>query len=103
MRNGNNIEIRILLRNQSSIEMEHGGCVFDLRNDRNDTIAVMTGTFDIVKGDNKYVLHGSLLEGAKITTTTRLVGIGLVGPEAQFLPSQSITQIDVVMLQKKDP
>ncbi|KAF5622557.1 ubiquitin ligase (Hul4) [Fusarium sp. NRRL 52700] len=75
-------------------ELDHGLCIFELRNGHSETLAELKGELNIVTGGTELVLHGTARDGAVASKRVRLVGVGVEAREKSWL-NETIREIDV--------
>ncbi|KAM5351988.1 hypothetical protein ACJ41O_004711 [Fusarium nematophilum] len=78
-RSGDDITATFRLDNSSPVELDHGRCIFELRNTRGETMAELRGELNIVRGQAEYTLHGLTRRGVAPSDKARLVGVGVEG------------------------
>ncbi|EEU46294.1 uncharacterized protein NECHADRAFT_99932 [Fusarium vanettenii 77-13-4] len=89
----NGIVATFRLDNLSPMEIDHGRCIFELRNTRGETMAELRGDLNIVRGQADYTLHGTTRPGVAPSDMARLVGVGV---EGSSWCSETIKEIDVI-------
>ncbi|KAH7157088.1 hypothetical protein EDB81DRAFT_412921 [Dactylonectria macrodidyma] len=70
------ITITVRVRNPSPVELDHGVCAFELRNDKGECMAELSGQLKIVRGQFDLNLHGTTRTGVAPSDKVRLVGVG---------------------------
>ncbi|RSL57656.1 hypothetical protein CEP53_006422 [Fusarium sp. AF-6] len=89
----NSIVATFRLDNPSPVEIDHGHCIFELRNTRGETMADLRGNLNIVRGQADYTLHGTTRPGVAPSDMARLVGVGVKGSS---WCNETIKEIDVI-------
>ncbi|KAF5026115.1 hypothetical protein F66182_1803 [Fusarium sp. NRRL 66182] len=75
-RAGEDVAATFSFSNPSPVEIDHGRCIFELRNTNGETLAELKGELNIVHGQTDLVLNGTRRNGAGASDRARLVGIG---------------------------
>lgn len=78
-RNGKEVILTLIVHNPSPVEIDHGACIFDLRNTNDESLMELRGNLKIVRGDFEVVLRGKSKKGVIPTDKARLVGTGVEG------------------------
>ncbi|KAH7154964.1 hypothetical protein B0J13DRAFT_213524 [Dactylonectria estremocensis] len=66
----------VRLSNPSPVELDHGVCAFELRNDKGERMAELSGQLKMVRGQFDLSLHGTMRTGVAPSGKVRLVGVG---------------------------
>ncbi|KAF4945804.1 hypothetical protein FGADI_11649 [Fusarium gaditjirri] len=91
---GNDVTIVFSLSCSSPVELDHGFCIFELRNGHSDTLAKLKGKLNIATAHTELTLHGTTRDGAVASNRIRLVGVGVEAKEKSWL-SETIREVDV--------
>ncbi|KAF7540393.1 hypothetical protein G7Z17_g12197 [Cylindrodendrum hubeiense] len=73
------IAVTVRMHNPSPVELNHGVCTFELRNDQGERMAELRGQLKIVRGQFDLSLHGTTRTGVAPSDKVRLVGVGVDG------------------------
>ncbi|RKK99455.1 hypothetical protein BFJ68_g13194 [Fusarium oxysporum] len=91
---GNDVTIVFGLSCSGPVELDHGFCIFELRNGHSETLAELKGELNIATGQTELTLHGTTRDGAVASNRIRLVGVGVEAKEKSWL-NETIREIDV--------
>ncbi|KAF5575570.1 ubiquitin ligase (Hul4) [Fusarium pseudocircinatum] len=91
---GNDVTIVFSLSCPGPVELDHGFCIFELRNGRSETLAELKGELNIAAGQTELTLHGTTRDGVVASNRVRLVGVGVEAKEKSWL-NKTIREIDV--------
>ncbi|KAF7551961.1 hypothetical protein G7046_g7565 [Stylonectria norvegica] len=94
VRNRDTITAVFHISNPSPVEVDHGTCVFELRNDQGETMAELKGELRIVRGEADFTLRGTTPTGVAPSKKARLVGLGVDG---NSWCNETVRYIDAVM------
>lgn len=89
---GETLTAEFQAENPSPVEIDHGASTFEIRNDKNETVAEMKGNLKIKRGSFKFRLRGTAKQGVAPSGKSRLVGIGV---EDNSWCNETIQNIDV--------
>ncbi|KAF5007023.1 hypothetical protein FDECE_6631 [Fusarium decemcellulare] len=89
----NGIVATFRLNNPSPVEIDHGHCIFELRNTEGETMAELRGDLNIIRGQADYTLYGTTRAGVAPSHKARLVGVGV---EGSSWCRETIKEIDAV-------
>lgn len=75
------LRVIVDVQNPGPVEIQHGWSLFELRNDKGETVADLEGDFELKRGWSEVVLAGKLRDGAAFAATekSRLVARGVEG------------------------
>ncbi|KAL6400541.1 hypothetical protein AUP68_16254 [Ilyonectria robusta] len=73
------IAVTFRMHNPSPVELDHGVCTFELRNDKGQRMAELRGELKIARGQFDLCLHGTTRTGVAPSNKVRLVGVGVDG------------------------
>ncbi|KAF5672247.1 ubiquitin ligase (Hul4) [Fusarium denticulatum] len=91
---GNDVTIVFSLSCAGPVELDHGFCIFELRNGHSETLAELKGELNIAAGQTELTLRGTTRDGAVTSNRVRLVGVGVEAKEKSWL-NETIREIDV--------
>ncbi|KAF5607218.1 ubiquitin ligase (Hul4) [Fusarium subglutinans] len=91
---GSDVTIVFSLTYLGPFELDHGCCIFELRNGHSETSAELKGELNIAAGQTELTLHGTTRDGAVASNRVRLVGVGVEAKEKSWL-NETIREIDV--------
>jgi hypothetical protein len=93
---GHDVTIVFSLSFSGPVELDHGSCIFELRNGHSETLAELKGELNIATGQSELTLHGTTRDGVVVSNRIRLVGVGVEANEKSWL-SETIREIDVAV------
>ncbi|CVK86794.1 uncharacterized protein FMAN_05938 [Fusarium mangiferae] len=91
---GCDVTIVFSLSCSDPVELDHGCCIFELRNGHNETLAELKGELNIAGSQTELTLHGTTRDGAIVSKRVRLVGVGVEAKERSWL-NETIRELDV--------
>ncbi|KAG5748215.1 hypothetical protein H9Q70_009111 [Fusarium xylarioides] len=91
---GSDVTIVFSLSCSGPFELDHGCCIFELRNGHSETLAELKGELNIAAGQTELTLHGTTRDGVVASNRVRLVGVGVEAKEKSWL-NETIREIDV--------
>ncbi|KAI1020758.1 hypothetical protein LB504_011983 [Fusarium proliferatum] len=91
---GCDVTIVFSLSCSDPVELDHGCCIFELRNGHNETLAELKGELNIAGSQTEFTLHGTTRDGAIASKRVRLVGVGVEAKEKSWL-NETIRELDV--------
>lgn len=96
-RNGKNDErltVTADLQNPGPVEIDHGWSLFELRNDKGESVADLEGDLKFVRGNFSIVLDGTVKKGVAVGETLRLAAVGV---ESSTWCNETIQFIDTTL------
>lgn len=90
------VRVAVDVQNPGPVEIQHGWSLFELRNDKGETVADLEGDFELKRGWSELALSGKLREGAPLAATenSRLV---VRGVESSSWCNETIQFIDTAL------
>ncbi|CEI69816.1 hypothetical protein FVEN_g7318 [Fusarium venenatum] len=94
-RSGNNVRMVLSSSYSGPVEINHGLCLFELRNGPGEILAELKGDVNISQSQNELILHGTANHGVIPSQMVRLIGVGVEEDKRSWL-SETVREVDVV-------
>ncbi|KAG8669856.1 hypothetical protein FPOAC2_09197 [Fusarium poae] len=95
-RSGENVRMIFSSSYSGPVEINHGLCLFELRNGPGEILAGLKGDLNISQSQNELVLHGTANYGVIPSQMVRLIGVGVEEDKISWL-SETVREVDVVL------